>query len=54
MARANSTGEISLSLRSVADGDPKGKGPTAAMNDQRGTTVRVLRYGVPSRAYGVN
>lgn len=54
LARANSTGEISLSLRSVADGDPKGKGPTAAMNDQRGTTVRVLRYGVPSRAYGVN
>ena len=54
LARANSTGEISLALRSVADGDPKGKGPTAAMNDQRGTTVRVLRYGVPSRAYGVN
>jgi pilus assembly protein CpaB len=54
LARANSMGEISLSLRSVADGDPKGKGPTAAMNDQRGNTVRVLRYGVPSRAYGVN
>jgi pilus assembly protein CpaB len=54
LARANSTGEISLSLRSVADGDPKNKGPSAAMNDQRGTTVRVLRYGVPSRAYGVN
>ena len=28
LARANSTGEISLSLRSVADGDPNGKGPT--------------------------
>jgi pilus assembly protein CpaB len=54
LARANASGEISLSLRSVADGDPKGKGPTAAMNDQRGSTVRILRYGVPSRAYGVN
>lgn len=54
LARANAMGEISLSLRSVADGDPKNKGPTAAMNDQRGSTVRILRYGVPSRAYGVN
>jgi pilus assembly protein CpaB len=54
MARANSMGEISLSLRSIADGESKGKAPTAAMNDQRGSTVRVLRYGVPSRAYGVN
>ena len=26
---------------------PEGKGPTAAMNDQRGSAVRVLRYGVP-------
>jgi pilus assembly protein CpaB len=54
LARANSTGEISLSLRSIADGDQKGDGPTAAKNDERGTVVRVLRYGVPSRAYGVN
>jgi pilus assembly protein CpaB len=55
LARANSQGEISLALRSVADGDPKGKGPgTAAMDDQRGTSVRILKYGVPSRAYGVN
>ena len=54
LARANSMGEISLSLRSVADGDPKGKGPTAAVTDHRGNTVRVLRYGVPTREYGVN
>jgi pilus assembly protein CpaB len=52
LARANSTGEISLSLRSVAD--QKGQGPTAAKNDERGSVVRVLRYGVPTRAYGVN
>ncbi len=54
LARSNSSGEISLSLRSIADGDPNGKGPTAVMNDERGSVVRVLRYGVPSRAYGVN
>jgi pilus assembly protein CpaB len=54
LARANAAGEISLSLRSVADGDPKGKGPTEAMNDDRSGAVRVLRYGVPMRAYGVN
>lgn len=54
LARANSAGEISLSLRSVMDGDPTGKGPTSALNDQRSSAVRVLRYGVPMRAYGVN
>ena len=54
LARANSAGEISLSLRSIADGDPNGKGPTAANNDPRGNTVRILRYGVQSREYGVN
>jgi pilus assembly protein CpaB len=54
LARANSSGEISLSLRSVVDGDPSGKGPTSALNDQRSSVVRVLRYGVPMRAYGVN
>ena len=54
LARANSSGEISLSLRSVVDGDPNGKGPTSALNDQRSSAVRVLRYGVPMRAYGVN
>lgn len=54
LARANATGEISLSLRSVVDGDPNGKGPTSALNDQRGSVVRIFRYGVPSRAYGVN
>ena len=54
LARANSQGEISLSLRSVADGDPHGKGPTAATQDQGGSVVRVLKYGVSSREYGVN
>jgi pilus assembly protein CpaB len=55
LALANTMGEISLSLRSVAD--LNGDGPTA--NDEmnrkdRGNSVRILRYGVKSRAYGVN
>lgn len=55
LALANSMGEISLSLRSVAD--LNSDGPTA--NDDmgkkdRGNSVRILRYGVKSRAYGVN
>lgn len=55
LALANSMGEISLALRSIADGDPTGAGPTAdALNNQRGNAVRILRYGVSSREYGVN
>ncbi|MGC4064093.1 MAG: Flp pilus assembly protein CpaB [Polyangiaceae bacterium] len=56
LALANTMGEISLSLRSVAD--LNGDGPTASddMNGKkdRGNSVRILRYGVKSRAYGVN
>ncbi len=56
LALAKSMGEISLSLRSIADfsqeqgpegTDLKGKG-------DRGNAIRVLRYGLKSRAYGVN
>ena len=55
LARANSMGEISLSLRSIADADPDGPGGgSGAFDNQRGTDVRVLKYGVPTRAYGVN
>ena len=55
LALANTVGEISLSLRSVAD--LNGDGP--ASNDDtgqkdRGNSVRVLRYGVKFRVYGVN
>lgn len=55
LALANSMGEISLSLRSIADGDPKT--PTAdsdPFNTERSSAVRVFKYGVPTRAYGVN
>lgn len=53
LARANSVGEISLSLRSIADAeanDPQRSSP----DNERSSAVRVLRYGVPSREYGVN
>ena len=55
MALANSMGEITLSLRSVADlsTDPASSGGLD-FNKQRGSAVRVLRYGAKSRVYGVN
>jgi pilus assembly protein CpaB len=55
MALANSMGEITLSLRSVADlsSDPAASGGID-FNKQRGSAVRVLRYGAKSRVYGVN
>jgi len=56
LALANSMGEISLSLRSVADLTAGVDGPTSGdtLNKERGNSIRVLRYGVKSRAYGVN
>ncbi len=55
LALANSMGEISLALRSVADIDPNG-GPTNKADPfgQRGNAIRMVRYGVKSRVYGVN
>ncbi|MCB1519591.1 MAG: Flp pilus assembly protein CpaB [Hyphomicrobiaceae bacterium] len=55
LALATLMGDITLSLRSVADaGD--GAGPTNGtdITEERGTSIRVLRYGTRSRAYGVN
>jgi pilus assembly protein CpaB len=53
LALANSMGEITLALRSVADMSSSGPG-TGNPLSQRGNSIRVLRYGVKSRAYGVN
>jgi pilus assembly protein CpaB len=55
LALANSMGEISLALRSVADMSAASQ-PSAGngLNAQRGNSIRILRYGVKSRAYGVN
>jgi pilus assembly protein CpaB len=49
-------GEITLSLRSVADLNSEGQnlGGDEFGNKERTETIRVLRYGVKSRAYGVN
>ena len=57
LALANSMGEISLSLRSIADADPQNLGPTTGEDlskSKNSTAIQVLRYGVKSRAYGVN
>jgi len=50
LAESNSSGEISLSLRSIADMETK-DGQAAA---RRGDTIRIIKYGVKSGAYGVN
>jgi pilus assembly protein CpaB len=54
LARANSMGEISLSLRSIADADTNEPQRGGASDDERSSAVRILRYGKPSREYGVN
>lgn len=58
MAQAQAMGEVSLSLRSLADSNPgKGNGPKTGSNrfgrSQSGH-VKMLKYGAPSRAYGIN
>jgi pilus assembly protein CpaB len=50
LALANTMGELTLSLRSVADIG----GETTTRDTRAGNSIRVLRYGVKSRAYGVN
>ena len=50
LAEANSGGEISLSLRSIADMETK-NGQAAS---RRGDTVRIIKYGVKSGASGIN
>lgn len=57
LALANAMGEISLSLRSVADLIAGGSGPSEGLDLSKSRTsnsVKVTRYGVKSRAYGVN
>ncbi len=52
LARANAMGEISLALRSIADIDTKDQ--PAAASEKRSGSVRILKYGKNTRAYGVN
>ena len=55
---AQSMGDISLALRSLSDATPGGiSGPQAgdhALNGERGASIKLLKYGVQSRAFGVN
>ncbi|MEM6495232.1 MAG: Flp pilus assembly protein CpaB [Pseudomonadota bacterium] len=57
LALANSMGELTLALRSVADMN-SGRTTDTANNlnksEKRGNSISVMRYGVRSRAYGVN
>ena len=54
LALAQSMGEISLSLRSLADANPGQSEATAKIGDAYGNSVKFLKYGVPSRVFGVN
>jgi pilus assembly protein CpaB len=51
LAAANAKGEISLSLRSIADMQKRDE-PTAPK--ERSESIKMLKYGVRTRAYGVN
>ena len=53
LALAKSMGEISLALRSIAD-FKEDKTTKDLQTDNRGSAIRLLRYGVKSRAHGVN
>jgi pilus assembly protein CpaB len=54
LALAQSMGDISLSLRSLADTNPATAESTAKLGDRNSGSVKFLKYGVPSRALGVN
>lgn len=50
LSAANAKGEISLSLRSIADMQKRDE----ATPKERSDSIKVLKYGVQTRAYGVN
>lgn len=55
LALANSMGEISLALRSIADlNADKATDDVTKKKPVESTSINVLRYGVQRRAYGVN
>jgi len=52
---ARSKGELTLALRSIADFNKKEpEGSAKSKEVKASNTVKVLRYGVKSRSYGVN
>jgi pilus assembly protein CpaB len=54
LALAGTLGEISLSLRSVADLNGDSGSNELGKKNAASSSVRILRYGVKSRVYGVN
>ena len=52
LSLAQSMGQLSLSLRSLAD-TPK-PGETVDIREQKNGSVKMLKYGVPSQVFGVN
>lgn len=58
LSLAQSMGDISLALRSLSDARPDGlSGPQSGdhnLGGERGGSIKLLKYGVPSRAFGVN
>lgn len=54
LALGQSLGDISLSLRSLADATPGQVEPTAKIGDNNSSSVKMLKYGVSTRAFGVN
>ena len=55
LAMANAMGSVTLALRSVADIDADGRNRTGSdLSRERGNSIGITRYGVKSRAYGVN
>jgi pilus assembly protein CpaB len=54
LALAQSMGELSLSLRSFADTNPNQAETAAKIGDSNGSSVKILKYGVPSRTFGIN
>ena len=54
LALAQSMGEISLSLRSLADATPGQSELTTKLGEALSGSVKILKYGVSSRTLGVN
>ena len=55
LALANSMGSISLALRSIADLKAGSRSSASdGLKKKSSSAIRVLRYGIRSRAYGVN
>ncbi len=53
---AQQMGDISLALRSLADANPNSESQSAenAFGRPKSGSVKILKYGVPSQAFGVN